>query len=151
MMATVKVVIPGIEKVTDLIKKHYDLVGQLEDNLSEIYKERLELEIELNHSCSVTKSEKKTEQVNEQLSDQTSGLAYELECAFILNIKQAYEKIKTESTTFCELESGINHLISELNWKSKALGVLTREGMEILLKKERDNMQLELDNEKSRQ
>lgn len=47
-MAKVNVVIPGIEKVDELIKRHYELLGELEENLNQIYSERLELEVKLN-------------------------------------------------------------------------------------------------------
>lgn len=71
-----------------------------------------------------------------------SILTYELESAIILNIKQAYGRIKTESNTLDELETGIDHLVNELNKQSNALGDLTREGMVILLKKEMEEMHM---------
>lgn len=47
-MARVKVVIPGVEKVDELIKRHYELLKELEDNTAQLYAERLELEVKLN-------------------------------------------------------------------------------------------------------
>jgi len=47
-MAIIKVEIPGIEKLDALIKKHYEILKELEDNTLQIYAERLELEVKLN-------------------------------------------------------------------------------------------------------
>ena len=47
-MVRVKVVIPGVEKVDELIKRHYELLKELEDNTAQLYAERLELEVKLN-------------------------------------------------------------------------------------------------------
>lgn len=44
----VKIEVQGIEKVSELIKKHYELLEELEDNTSQIYAARLELEVKLN-------------------------------------------------------------------------------------------------------
>lgn len=47
-MAKVNVVIPGKEKIEGLIERHYELLKELESNLSQIYIERMELEFKLN-------------------------------------------------------------------------------------------------------
>jgi hypothetical protein len=47
-MAKVNVVIPGMEKVDELIKRHYEILKELEDNAMQIYSARLELEVKLN-------------------------------------------------------------------------------------------------------
>ncbi len=58
----VKVEIPGIEKVSELINRHYELLKELENNTSQVYAERLELEVKLNQPSEVEKqTEKKTQ------------------------------------------------------------------------------------------
>ena len=69
-MAKVNVVIPGIEKVDELLKRHYELLKELEDNILQICAERLELEVKLNQPILVEEDkEKKAERISEQLSE----------------------------------------------------------------------------------
>lgn len=44
----IKVEIKGIEEVSGLIEKHYGLLSQLEENLTQIYAAKAELEVKLN-------------------------------------------------------------------------------------------------------
>ncbi|ADL03335.1 hypothetical protein [Lacrimispora saccharolytica] len=44
----VKVEIPGIEKVEELIKKHYEILEEMQENLNQIHYTRLDLELKIN-------------------------------------------------------------------------------------------------------
>ncbi|MDR0924236.1 MAG: hypothetical protein LBN31_07795 [Hungatella sp.] len=46
--ARVKVEIPGIEKVEELIKKHYEILKEMQENLNQIHCARLDLELKIN-------------------------------------------------------------------------------------------------------
>lgn len=66
----VKVEVKGIEEVSNLIEKHYDLLKKLEESLNQIYAARLELEVKLNQPILVEEDkEKKAERISEQLSE----------------------------------------------------------------------------------
>jgi len=65
-MAKVNVVIPGTEKVEELIKKHYKLLEELEGNLAQICNERLELEVKLNQP--IETASEKAERISFNLS-----------------------------------------------------------------------------------
>lgn len=44
----VKVEIPGIEKVEELIKKHYKILEEMQENLNQIHCARMDLELKIN-------------------------------------------------------------------------------------------------------
>lgn len=44
----VKVEIPGIEKVEELIKKHYKILEEMQENLNQIHYARMDLELKIN-------------------------------------------------------------------------------------------------------
>lgn len=81
--------------------------------------------------------------------ENTSALADKLEDAMISSIKQAYDMIKDGSNTLGELETKIAELLNHLNDKNETLGKLTKEGMKILLRVEKDSLQIRHSNKKA--